>query len=88
MTKPPYLPFADGQWHMNMGLKALNLQHWIEIDEHFADELALKDKLLKNHYSDVFASLPESQPSQQEVLDLLLNHLLEQFPYTIGGKGQ
>ncbi len=80
MTQPPYLPFADGKWRMNMGLKALNLQQWIEIDEHFADELALKDKLLKNYYSDVFASLPESQPSQQEVLDLLLNHLLEQFP--------
>lgn len=65
---------------MSMGLKALNLQEWIEIDEHFVTELALKDKLLKNQYHDVFASLPESQPSQKEVLDLLLNHLLEQFP--------
>lgn len=65
---------------MSMGLKALNAKDWIEIDEHFAEELALKDKLLKKQYSDVFASLPESQPSQKEVLDLLLNHLLEQFP--------
>lgn len=65
---------------MSLGLKALNLQDWIEIDEHFSDELALKEKLLKKQYSDVFASLPESQSSQKEVLDLLLNHLLEQFP--------
>ena len=65
---------------MNMGLKALNLKHWIEIDEHFADDLRLKDKLLKKQYSDVFASLPNSQLSQKEVLDLLLNYLLEQFP--------
>jgi hypothetical protein len=57
---------------MSMGLRALKLQEWIEIDEHFAEELALKDKLLKNQYSDVFASLPESKPSQREVLDLLL----------------
>jgi hypothetical protein len=80
MSKPTYLPFADRQWRMSMGLKALNAKDWIEIDEHFAEELALKDKLLKKQYSDVFASLPESRPSQKEVLDLLLNHLLQQFP--------
>jgi hypothetical protein len=75
-----YLPFADGQWRMNLGLKALNLPEWIDIDQHFVEELALKDQLLKNQYSDVFASIPSSQASQQEVLDLLLSHLLDYFP--------
>ncbi|MGC1392689.1 MAG: DUF3445 domain-containing protein [Coleofasciculaceae cyanobacterium] len=75
-----YLPFADGKWRMNLGLKALSIPEWIDIDQHFAEELALKDKLLKNQYSDVFASIPASQASQQEVLDLLLNHLLDYFP--------
>ncbi len=80
MSQPTYLPFADGQWRMSMGLKALNLKEWIEINEHFVNDLRLKDKLLKKQYSDVFASLPNSQLSQKEVLDLLLNYLLEQFP--------
>lgn len=80
MSKAIYLPFTNGQWRMSMGLKALNLQEWIEIDEHFADELALKAKLLSNQYADVFASLPESLPSQQEVLDLLFDHLPRRFP--------
>lgn len=75
-----YLPFADGKWRMNLGLKALEIPEWIDIDQHFAEELALKDKLLKNQYSDVFASIPTSQASQQEVLNLLLNHLLDYFP--------
>jgi len=75
-----YLPFADGQWRLNLGLKGLNLPEWIDIDQHFIKELALKDNLLKNQYSDVFASIPESQSSQQAVLDLLLNHLLDYFP--------
>jgi hypothetical protein len=81
MSKLTYLPLADGKWRMSLGLKALNLKEWIEIDEHFADELRLKDKLLKTHYCDVFAALPESQPSQKEVLHLLINHLPEQFPH-------
>ena len=88
MSRLTYIPFADGQWRMSMGLRALKLQEWIEIDEHFAEELALKDKLLKNQYSDVFASLPESKPSQREVLDLLLNHLLEQFPQNYRRQGR
>lgn len=75
-----YLPFADGKWRLNLGLKALNLPEWIDIDQYFIEELSLKEKLLNNQYSDVFASIPKSQSSQQEVLELLLNHLLDYFP--------
>lgn len=80
MSQPNYLPFVDGQWRLSMSLKALDPKHWIEIDEHFAEELALKDRLLNSHYSEVFACLPGTQTSQQEVLDLLLEHLVDYFP--------
>jgi hypothetical protein len=80
MSQPNYLPFGDGQWRLSMSLKALDRKNWIEIDENFAEELALKDRLLNHHYSEVFAWLPGTQTSQQEVLDLLLEHLLEYFP--------
>jgi dimethylamine monooxygenase subunit A len=80
MSNPPYLPFADGRWRMVPGLQSLNLQTWIEIDEHFEPELALKETLLRQRYSQVFASLPGSEPGQQEALDLLVTHLLEHFP--------
>ncbi|MBE9127812.1 DUF3445 domain-containing protein [Coleofasciculus sp. LEGE 07092] len=63
-----------------MSLKALDPKEWIEIDAHLSEQLAIKDQLLKTRHSEVFASLPGSEPSQQEVLDLLLNHLLEEFP--------
>lgn len=78
--KPLYLPFMDGQWRMAMGLKPLQLQQWIEIDQDFADELNQKDKLLKEHYSEVFGSLAGSEAGQQEVLELLIEHLLRYFP--------
>lgn len=56
MSKPIYLPFADGQWRLAMGLKPLQLQDWIEIDADFADQLTLKTQLLAQRYSDVFAN--------------------------------
>jgi hypothetical protein len=80
MSKAVYLPFADGQWHLTMGLKPLQLSDWIEIDEHFAHQLTLKTQLLSQRYSDVFASISGSEEGQQEVLDLLLAHLLQYFP--------
>lgn len=80
VSKPKYFPFASGQWRLSLGIKPLNIQEWIEIDEHFCAELALKDKLLQDRYSEVFASLKGSEPSQQEALELLLDHLVEYFP--------
>jgi dimethylamine monooxygenase subunit A len=80
MGDPPYLPFANGKWRMVPGLRSLDLRTWIEIDEHLERELALKETLLQQRYSDVFASLPRSEPGQQETLDLLVAHLLKHFP--------
>ena len=75
-----YLSFADEKRRMSRGSKALNQQEWIEIDQHFVEELTLKDNLLNNHYSHIFANLPASQTNQQEILDLLINYLLDHFP--------
>lgn len=80
MKKPVYLPFADGKWRMAMGLNPLQLPDWIEIDDDFAKELQLKNKLLQAQYAEVFGSLPGSEAAQQEVLELLLEHLSQYFP--------
>lgn len=79
MSQPIYLPFMDG-WRMTMGLKPLPLPEWIEIDANFAEQLTLKQHLLKQRYNDVFVSLPGSEAAQQEVLQLLVEHLLHYFP--------
>ncbi len=80
MHQPKYLPFADGQWRLKSGLTALDLREWIEIDDRFADDLTLRAQLLKDRYPEVFASLDGSEAAQQEVLELLIEHLLTHFP--------
>ena len=73
-----YLPFGDRT--LTLGLKPLKLADWIEIDDQFVPYLQRKTELLETNYSEVFASLPGTQIAQQEVLNLLLEHLLQQFP--------
>lgn len=80
MKKPVYLPFANGQWRLAMGMKPLQLQDWIEIDDDFADQVSLRTQLLNQRHTEVFACLPGSEAAQQEVLELLVDHLLRYFP--------
>lgn len=79
MSRPQYLPFMDG-WRFAMGLKPLPISEWIEIDETFAEQVCLKENLLSQCHAEVFASLPGSETAQQETLDVLVEHLLQQFP--------
>ena len=79
-ARPIYLPYEAGPHRPSMGLQSLDLAEWIEIDRHFADELAGKQHLLASRHEEVFASLPEALPASQEALDLLLDHLPQRFP--------
>jgi len=77
---PRYLPFLDGPWRLAMGIRALDLAEWIEVDQCFAAQLAERRRLLEERRADVLAGLPESAAGQQELLELLLDHLSERFP--------
>ena len=63
-----------------MGIKALDPAAWIEIDESFVDQLAERRRLLAERRAEVLAALPESRAGQQELLELLLDHLPRRFP--------
>jgi hypothetical protein len=81
LAQPPvYLPFMDTSKHLKVGLKALSLVDWLEIDATFQIQLAEKERLLGDRHQDVFVSLPDTQAAQQEVLDLVSQHLLQYFP--------
>jgi hypothetical protein len=77
---PDYAPFSLGPFRLSMGLRPLDLQDWIEPDEHMAVELAEKERLLRDRHPEVFAALQEATESAAEVLELLAAHLPTRFP--------
>ena len=75
-----HLPFMESKRHLTMGLKALSLESWLDIDGKLESYLQYKAQLLANHHPDVFVALPNTQAAQQEVLQLLMEHLFTYFP--------
>jgi len=61
----PYRPFLDAPWRLAMGIKTLDLQTWIEIDEHFVHQLGERRRLLGERKEEVLAALPESGPARR-----------------------
>lgn len=77
MTAPRF----DGtQKLFQIGLKPIALQHWIAPSERLPRYLAEKARLTGTHSEQVFAAEAGSEAAQDEVLQLLANHLVAYFP--------
>jgi hypothetical protein len=63
----PYIPLEVKGWRMAMGLRPLNLDHWLEVDERRGDELELKRQLLDSAFDVVVATNPEGDAGSEEL---------------------
>ncbi len=80
IKRPRYIPFVSAKFRLTMGLIAMHLDDWIESDEKFGEELELKDRLFSERFEDVFQTRPNSRLAQQEVLHLLIEHMVRLYP--------
>lgn len=77
----PYFPFKDDTYKMAMGVQALDSGCLIEIDrEHYQSEVMLKNELLRDAYHDYFQAMPDTDPLQWEVVELLLQNMATHYP--------
>ena len=53
---------VQGRYKMTMGLEPMNPLDWIEIDENYEEELAIRKNLIKNNRSTVIHSMPGVRP--------------------------
>lgn len=83
MQLPPqaiHLSFEPGPYRMAMGLTAAPWSAWLEIDERYPEELALRRQLLIDQRSEVLVLTPGAEPACREALDRLTTHLPEFYP--------
>lgn len=76
MSHPRFpLVFMDRPWQLSMGLNKLEPGDWIDIDRHYAHELALKQDLLASRREDVLVQDAHAEAAARELLALLIDHL-------------
>jgi len=80
VSTTPYVPVDEKGWRLTMGLRPLDDDQWLEIDESSADVLAQKAALLREHYDDVVATTPEGDEASAELLSLVRAHLQRLYP--------
>ena len=57
--------------HLRMGTHSLDLDNWFVLDEHFDTEMQLRQRLLGEQRSEVFALLPSAEDAADETLALM-----------------
>ncbi|GAB3973406.1 DUF3445 domain-containing protein [Spirosoma terrae] len=78
----PYFPFGQ-QFNDKMGTMPLtNRDRFIDVDDHYQSEVALKRQLLQELPAYYFQSAPVQDLAQWEVVDLILNNLASAYPDT------
>ena len=80
MKQPAYTPYDGSARLFTIGLGPLDPSRWIESDNELDRYLREKDRLIAHHRDAVFVEETGTRKAQQEVLDLLLSHLLDQYP--------
>lgn len=75
-----HLSFEPGPYRMAMGLSAVPWSAWLEFDEHYLEEVALKRTLLRERRDEVVALTEGSDAAARETLELLAVYLPEHHP--------
>ncbi|KAK9826214.1 hypothetical protein WJX74_000490 [Apatococcus lobatus] len=79
-TPKDHLPFKPGPYRISMGLTPLQADDWIEVDEHYVQELNERNRLLQSNPGQVVGCIPEAEAANREALEMLPDYLLCRFP--------
>ena len=63
-----------------MGMRPLDESAWLEVDDQYEAELALKASLLKANYGVVVATSPQGDEGSRELLDDVVEFLSRYHP--------
>ena len=80
-TKPlPYRPFKHGSYHITMGLRTMQWDDWIELDNQFPRFHAEKTRRIAERESKCCMTAPEAYPAALELLEELCDYLPQRYP--------
>ena len=83
-----HTPFDGSHPPFKINLQPLDLNNWIEVDDNLDIYLAEKQRLMSLHAAETFAAEPETESVQEEVLQLIVQHVERRFPAAYKREGR
>ena len=77
-----YFPLDGSNFRLTMGLQALKTRSFLNINEHYEEDIAEKRRLLREHRDQVFAETEETAEAQQHIYRLIAEELANHHPET------
>ncbi|KAI4109582.1 MAG: hypothetical protein LQ339_001695 [Xanthoria mediterranea] len=80
-TKPlPYRPFRHGPYHITMGLRTMQWDEWIELDNHYLRFHEDKKRRIEERGEKCCKTAPEAYDGAVELLEELCSYLPQRYP--------
>ncbi|KAL8835601.1 MAG: hypothetical protein Q9176_006815 [Flavoplaca citrina] len=80
-TKPlPYRPFRHGPYHITMGLRTMQWDEWIELDNHYPRFHGDKKRRIEERGEKCCKTAPEAFDGAIELLEELCSYLPQRYP--------
>ncbi|CAO1600659.1 hypothetical protein XANCAGTX0491_004342 [Xanthoria calcicola] len=80
-TKPlPYRPFRHGPYHITMGLRTMQWDEWIELDNHYPRFHEDKKRRIEERGEKCCKTAPEAYDGALELLEELCSYLPQRYP--------
>jgi len=80
----PHTPWAEAAMRRLPGIQPLGIADWLVLDEAYAGQMALRDRLIAERPEAVHALDPAARPAAGELLALVLDHLARRRDLAIG----
>ncbi|WP_435258775.1 heme-dependent oxidative N-demethylase family protein [Thioclava sp. FR2] len=75
----PFAPWADARTRRLPGILPLDMGDWLRVDDAFAAQMALRERLLAERPDEVLGETAQSAPAVAELYDFVLDRLPDGF---------
>jgi hypothetical protein len=79
----PLFPWANPATRRLPGIQPVQGRDWLRVDEAYAGQMALRDRLIAGQPEVVRATLPQARPAAEELYDTVLDWLRQEPGFTV-----
>jgi len=83
----PHTPWAKPAMRRLPGIQPLDIADWLVVDEAYARQMALRDRLIAERPGAIHALDPAALPAARELLDAVLGQLAARGDFGVGAEG-